>query len=53
MFPYPRSRLRIWSRATGSAVLSRVSLRIAMLGLNLVLTYRIPPESCGGVYFFI
>ena len=24
-FPYPRSRLRIWSRETGSAVPSRVS----------------------------
>ena len=28
IFPCPRSRLRIWSRETGSAVLSRVSLII-------------------------
>ena len=42
--PCPRSRLRIWSRKTGSAVLSRVSLLISILRLNLVLTYGIPPE---------
>ena len=28
IFPYPRSRLRIWSRETGLAVSSRVSLFI-------------------------
>ena len=33
-----RSRLRIWSRETGSAVPSRVSLLISMLRVNLVLT---------------
>ena len=47
-FP-PRSRLRIWSRETGSAVPSPVSLLISILRLNLVLTYRIPPEFRGGV----
>ena len=36
----PRSRLRIWSRETGSAVVpSRLSLLISILRLNLVLTY--------------
>ena len=44
MFPCPRSRLRIWSRETGSAVPSRVSLLIFILRLNLVLTYGIPHE---------
>ena len=53
MFPCPRSRLRIWSRETGSAVLSRVSLLISILSLNLVLTYGIPPEFRGGVHLFI
>ena len=42
IFPYPRARLRIWSRETGSAVPSRVSLLIPILRLNLVLTYGIP-----------
>ena len=44
------SRLRVWSRETGSAVASRVSLFISILRLNLVLTYGIPPEFRGGVY---
>ena len=39
--------LRIWSRETGSAVPSRVSLLISILRLNLVLTYGIPPEFRG------
>ena len=43
-------RLRIWSRETGSAVPSRVSLLIPILRLNLVLTYGIPPEFRGGVH---
>ena len=46
-------RLRIWSRETGSAVPSRVSLLISILRLNLVLTYGIPPEFRGGVHLFI
>ena len=37
IFPCLRSRLRSWSRETGSAVPSRVSLLISTLGLNLVL----------------
>ena len=49
----PRSRPRIWSRETGSAVPSRVSLVISTLRVNLVLTYRIPPEFRGGVHLFI
>ena len=55
IFPCPRcSRLRIWSRETGSAVPSRVSLPISILiKLNLVLTYGIPPEFRGGVYLCI
>ena len=44
----PRSRLRIWSRESGSAVPSRVSLLISIL--NLVLAYGIPPEFRGGVH---
>ena len=48
--PCPRACLRIWSRETGSAVPSRVSLLISILGLNLVLTYGIPPEFRGGVH---
>ena len=48
MFPCLRSRLRIWSRETGSAVPSRVSLLISILRLNLVLAYGIPPEFRGG-----
>ena len=50
------SRLRIWSRETGSAVSSRVSPPIFLLRLNLVLTYSlygIPPEFRGGVHLFI
>ena len=46
-------RLRIWSRETGSAVPSRVSLLISILGPNLVFTYGIPPEFRGGVHVFI
>ena len=43
-FPCPPSRLGIWSRETGSAVSSHVSLLISVLRLNLVLAYGIPPE---------
>ena len=42
-FPCPRSCLRIWSRETGSAVLR----------LNLVFTYDIPPDFRGGVHLLI
>ena len=45
--------LRIWSRETGSAVPSRVSLLISILRLNLVLTQGIPPEFRGGVHLYI
>ena len=41
----------MWSRGTGSAVPSRVSLLISILGLNLVLTYGIPPNFRGGVHY--
>ena len=50
-FPCPCSRLRIWSRETGS-VLSRVSLFISVLRLNLLI-YGIPPEFRDGVHLFI
>ena len=50
IFPCPRSRLRVWSRETGSAVPSRVSLLISILRLNLVLTYGIPPWFRDGVH---
>ena len=49
----PRSSLRIWSRETGSAIPSRVSLLISILTLNLVLTCGIPPEFRDGVHLFI
>ena len=53
IFPCQRSRLRIWFRETRSAVSSRVSLLIAILRLNLVLTYGITPKFRGGVHIFI
>ena len=53
IFPCPRSRLRIWSRETGAAVPSSVSLLIFILRLNLVLTYGIPPELRVGAHLFI
>ena len=53
MFPCPRSRLRIWSCETGSAVPSRVSLFISILRVNMVLTYGIPLEFRGGVHLFM
>ena len=49
-FPCPRSRLRIWSPETGSAVPSSVSPLISILRLNLVLTYGILPEFRDGVH---
>ena len=53
-FFFPRSRLRIWSRETGSAAPSLVSLLIYILRLNLVLTYYVVlPDFCGGVCLFI
>ena len=43
-----------WSRETGSALPSRVSLLISILRLNLVLTtYEIPHEFRGGVHLYI
>ena len=53
ILPCPRSRLRIWSCETGSAVSSRVSLLISILWLDLELTYGIPPDFRGGVHLFI
>ena len=50
IFSCPRACLSTWSRETGSAVPSRVSLLISILRLNLVLTYGIPPEFRGGVH---
>ena len=53
MFPCPRSCLKIWSRVTGSAISSRVSLLISIFRLNpLVLAYGIPPDFRGGVHLF-
>ena len=49
--PCPGACLRIWSRETGSAVPSRVSLLISILRLNLVLTYGIPPELYSTVQY--
>ena len=53
VFPCRRSCLRVWSRETGSAVMSRVSLLISILRLILVLTYGISPEFRGSVHLFI
>ena len=54
IFPCTRSRLRIWSRETGSAVTSRVSLLISKLRLNLVLTYEISPDfAAASIYLFL
>ena len=52
-FPYPRSRLRIWSRETGSAAPSHVSLLISILRLNLVLTHGILPDFRDGVHLYL
>ena len=41
------------SRDAVSAVPSDVSLLISILRLNMMLTYRVPPEFRGGVYLFI
>ena len=43
IFPCPRSRLKMWSPETGSAVPSRASL----------LTHGIPPDFCGCGHLFI
>ena len=52
-FSCPRWHLTIWSRETGSAVPSRVSLLISILILNLVLTYGIPPDSAAAsIYLY-
>ena len=40
-----------WSRDTGPAFPSRVSLLISIFTLNRVLTYGIPPEFRGGVRY--
>ena len=56
-FPCPHSRLRIWSRETGSAVPSRVSLLIlhtqaesAAFRGGLPFLYRQPPSGQSRVY---
>ena len=49
--PCPRACLRIWSRETGSAVPSRVSLLISILRLDLVLTYGITPKFMYALLF--
>ena len=51
IIPLSRACLRIWSRETGSAIPSRVSLLISILRLNLVLTYGVSPEFRGGVHY--
>ena len=53
IFPCPRSCLRVWSRETGSAIPSRVSLLISTLRLSVVLTHGIPPDFRSGVHSFI
>ena len=51
-FPCPRSRLKIWSRETGSAAPSRVSLLISILKAESG-AYEIPLEFRGGVHLYI
>ena len=51
-FPVPFAP-KNWSRETGSAGPSRVSLLISILRLNVVLTYGTPPDFRGGVHLFI
>ena len=56
IFPCPRSRLRIWSRETGSAATSRPAPAASLfstLRLNLVLTHRISPNFRDSVHLFI
>ena len=50
-----RSCLEKWSRKTGSAVPSRVSLLISILRLNLVLTFTgfLPSSAGASIYLFI
>ena len=45
--------MRTWSRETGSAVPSRLSLLISIFRLNPVLTYGVPPDFRSGVHSFI
>ena len=53
-FPVPVRPKRSWSRETGSAVPSRVSLLISsILRLNLVLTYGIPPDFPAYVHIYL
>ena len=49
-FSCPRLRLRIWTRETGLAILSRVSPLI--ININLVLTYGIRPAFRDGVHVY-
>ena len=56
IFLCPRSRLRIWSRKTGSAVVPfRVSLLVSILKLNLMLTYytRFLPSSAAAASIYL
>ena len=53
IFPCARSRLRIWSRETGSAVPSRVSRSFSTFRLDLVLTHGIPPTFRGGIILIV
>ena len=50
MFPCPRSRLRIWSRETDSAIPSRVSLPTSTSKLNLVLTGFFSISAAASIY---
>ena len=55
IYPCPRSRLRVWSRARRvwhSRPASACSFSM-ILRLNLVFTHGIPPDFRGGVHLFI
>ena len=55
LIPCSRSRLRIWSRKMDSAALSRVSLLVSILRLNLVLTVYLtgllPSSAAASIYY--
>ena len=53
IFPLPRPRLRVWSRETGSTVMSSVSVLISALITNLVLYHGISSAFGDGVYLSI
>ena len=50
MFASPRSRLKIWSRETGSAVPSRISLLIHLADYGFAMFVRPHPLICDFIF---